>query len=209
MTGKHLACKNGSQVLCIFGGQLKITSFIVPALLHVNKEFRLATLKSYQLAFSSPRKKNPIYFNFSKERLAVEGLETLLKIKDCSSASAWKKVENQLRFLIIRRGLYHEGSKSLLPIIASFNKLESFVHQDLNAYPIQCFNSRQANRRLRMTLENNWSKSHEYEELVASSEREASLVQEPLEKKVYVLPKVEVSSLEDMTRMFKRNIELM
>ena len=54
-----------------------------------------------------------------------------------------------------------------------------------------------------MVLERNWSKSREYEELIAKVEREANLIPEPVVKKVYFLPKIEVLSVKDMEGIFK------
>ncbi|PVH79456.1 hypothetical protein DL98DRAFT_631312 [Cadophora sp. DSE1049] len=202
-TRKHVIPGHTSILSRIRGCKVKTTTFAVPSLLHVNKESRHAALKFYYLSFSGPLNNNSIYFNFSKDKLAFSTYDALLNMKAGSSASAWKKIENKLCFLIVGEEFYNGCDSGVLSSIAAFHKLEVFTHQDQEELRAQWLNNTQANERLKMVREGNWNKSREYEELIAKVEREANLIPKPVVKKAYFLPMIEVLSVKDMEGIFK------
>ena len=202
---KHMISGHGTITNRIRSGKFSITTFHVPPLLQANQDIRKAALKTYKLSFSGPLNNRPVYFDFSKDKLAFVSHDALLNMKAASSCSAWKKIESQLRYLIVGEEFYNGGNSAVLNTIATFHKLKAFAHQDQENLHIQWLSNNQANQRLKLVLEGNWNKSHEYEELVAKVEREAKLIPGPVAKKVYFLPKIEVLRIEDMKGVLKGN----
>jgi hypothetical protein len=80
----------------------------LPAVLHVNREFRTHGLKIYQAAFQHRLRNKPIYFNFAKDVLYIPdqaAWKSLTRSKEAPFPSFVKAVSDKLKHLIIKGSL--------------------------------------------------------------------------------------------------------
>ncbi|CZT43982.1 uncharacterized protein RSE6_04098 [Rhynchosporium secalis] len=187
-----------------YNSPVKFTRLPVPALLHVNTETRAAATNIYHLSFSGPLNNMPVYFNYAKDGLFFYSLVAFQAMHANSRCSSWKKLEQQLRFMGIDEEFRVDFAS--LSIIAHFHELDTFAHRT-NEASGRSWRDTGSDARLKSLLEGNWSKSHEYEELMAATNREANLIPEPSIEKVYKLPRVDslqLQQIESIVRPGKR-----
>ncbi|KAL2073047.1 hypothetical protein VTL71DRAFT_10371 [Oculimacula yallundae] len=174
-----------------FQEAIKVTKLPVPAFLHVNAEFRTAALKTYDLVFSGSLINKPIYFNFAKDTLFFCSLSDLEVMYRTTSHSAWKKIEQKLRHMIINDEFH--GNVSALMIIAHFHKLKVFGHRT-HEESTRAWRNTGNDARLKSVLEGNWLKNREHEHCVAAANRSMALIPEATSKEVYELPRIDALS---------------
>ena len=80
----------------------------LPAVLHVNREFRTHGLKVYQAALKHRLRNKPIYFNFAKDVLYIPdeaAWKSLTRSKEAPFPSFVKAVSDKLKHLVIKGSL--------------------------------------------------------------------------------------------------------